>query len=106
MSFFLHAHYDAVPWRCSSLKVLVFLLDLPDSVNIGYAIVLIISSRNFVCYHGSAKLSLTDLCYWTRGIICTGMYLAATRILKVSTLQCLTQGLDDVASYYDLNLQF
>ena len=106
MSFFLHAHYDAVPWRCSSLKVLVFLLDLPDSVNIGYAIVLIISSRNFVCYHGSAKLSLTDLCYWTRGIICTGMYLAATRVSKVSTLQFLTHVCDNAVHYCDVYIEF
>jgi hypothetical protein len=90
-------HYDAVPWRCSSPKVSVFLLDLPDSVNIGYAIFSIISSRKCVCCCGSAKLSLMDLCYGTRGVICTGMYLAATRIVKISTLQCLTNGCDDAA---------
>jgi hypothetical protein len=90
--------YDAVPWRCSSPKVSVCLLDLPDPVNIGYAIFSIISSRNkCVCCCGSARLSLMDLCQGTRGMICTGMYLAAARIFKVSTLQSLTHVCDDAA---------
>lgn len=43
-------------------KVLVFLLDLPDPVNIGYAIFSIISSRHQCVYcWGLAKLSLMDL---------------------------------------------
>jgi hypothetical protein len=98
--------YDAVPWRCSSSKVLVFLLDLPDPVKIGHAIFSIISSRNqCFCCCGSAKLSLMDLCYRTRGMMCTCMYLAATRISKISTLRYVTHVCDDAAQYDDVYLK-
>lgn len=39
-------------------------------------------------------------------MICAGMYLAATRISKVSTLQCLTHVCDDAVHYLDVYVEF
>jgi hypothetical protein len=105
-SFFLHA-----PLRCRSLALLVFKsIGLPprpsgSGKDRTCHIFDHLLSQSVFCYCGLAKLSLMDLCYGTRSVMCTCMCLAATTISKVSTLWSLTHVCDDAAQYDDVYLR-